>query len=110
MFPKPIEQPLRRAQIAYTIALPIALILWLLPLLGVADHLVKPAATLPQGNYFGCRRQIAFWQLRRGVHNSPIGAIHPQLVQGDDPDGDRRRGAVLPDGLCAGIYRFRATF
>ena len=35
MFPKPIEQAAPTTRFGYNIALPIALLLWLLPLLGV---------------------------------------------------------------------------
>lgn len=41
MFPKPIEHAAPSTQILYKVALPIALILWLLPLLGVAMTSLK---------------------------------------------------------------------
>ena len=53
MFPRPIQQRSQTAQWMYSIALPLALILWLFPLLGVAITSVRPAADLAQGNYFG---------------------------------------------------------
>ena len=53
MFPTPIEKTSKPVQWLYTIALPLALLLWLLPLLGVALTSVRPASDLAQGNYFG---------------------------------------------------------
>ena len=53
MFPRPIEQTSRASQIMYKVALPIALLIWLFPLLGVALTSLRPASDLAQGNYFG---------------------------------------------------------
>ena len=53
MFPRPIQQTSTGTQWLYTIALPIALIIWLFPLLGVALTSLRPASDLAQGNYFG---------------------------------------------------------
>jgi multiple sugar transport system permease protein len=103
MFPRPIERSRRlRPSFAYKVALPIALILWLLPLLGVAMTSLKPSSDLAAGNYFGWPEPDRLLELCRGVHQFADRAIHPQLVQGDDPHGDRRRGDFLPVGLCAG--------
>ena len=43
MFPRPIQQASNSRQWLYTIAVPAALFLWLLPLLGVALTSVRPA-------------------------------------------------------------------
>ncbi|WP_209507605.1 MULTISPECIES: carbohydrate ABC transporter permease [unclassified Ruegeria] len=53
MFPKPIEKQPRAAQITYQAMLPIALLLWLGPLLAVALFSVKPAADFTNANYWG---------------------------------------------------------
>ena len=49
MFPRPIEQTSRATQIMYKVALPVALILWLFPLLGVALTSLRPASDLEIG-------------------------------------------------------------
>ncbi len=59
MFPKPIQKATPPMQWLYAIALPVALLLWLLPLLGVAVTSVRPASDLAQGNYFGMPSTIA---------------------------------------------------
>jgi len=53
MFPKPLEKSSRTWQISYQILLPFALILWLLPLLAVANFSIKPEADFVNGNYWG---------------------------------------------------------
>jgi multiple sugar transport system permease protein len=53
MFPTPIQRRSPVAQFLYKAFLPVALILWLLPLIGVAITSVRPASDLASGNYFG---------------------------------------------------------
>ena len=53
MFPRPIEQSSRAWQVGYQSLLPLALIMWLLPLIAVAIFSVKPASDFTQGNYWG---------------------------------------------------------
>ncbi len=53
MFPRPIQQASPGAQTAYKTLLPIALIMWLLPLIAVAMFSIKPASDFTQGNYWG---------------------------------------------------------
>ena len=53
MFPQPIEKQPQTAQLAYKTMLPIALLLWLAPLLAVALFSIKPDADFTSGNYWG---------------------------------------------------------
>jgi multiple sugar transport system permease protein len=53
MFPRPIQQSSAGAQTLYKTMLPIALIMWLLPLIAVAMFSIKPASDFTQGNYWG---------------------------------------------------------
>ena len=53
MFPRPIEKTSTGLQIAYKIALPIALFIWLLPLLAIFMTSIRPAADINSGNMFG---------------------------------------------------------
>ena len=46
MFPTPIQQRSRASQFSYQVFLPIALILWLLPLIAVMIFSIKPMAIL----------------------------------------------------------------
>ena len=74
MFPKPIAKASPLAQTAYKLFLPIALILWLLPLIGIAITSIRPSADLAAGNYFGMPSGFAFWENYSSVFkNSNIG-------------------------------------
>ncbi len=53
MFPTPIAKKSRGYQRTYQAVLPIALVLWLLPLIAVAMFSIKPAADFANGNYWG---------------------------------------------------------
>ena len=53
MFPRPIEQQSRAVQIGYQAFLPVALLLWLAPLVAVAVFSIKPDADFVNANYWG---------------------------------------------------------
>ena len=53
MFPTPLEKTSRSWQISYQVLLPIMLIIWLLPLIAVANFSIKPEADFVNGNYWG---------------------------------------------------------
>lgn len=53
MYPRPIEQSSQAWRVGYQAMLPIALLLWLAPLIAVAIFSVKPGADFTQGNYWG---------------------------------------------------------
>lgn len=109
MFPRPIAQRSRAAQLTYQALLPAALILWLLPLLGIAMTSIKPSSDLASGNYFGLPSHIAlenYWSvlfefdLWKYIRNSFIVTI-PTVI-----------GAVALScltGFALGIYRFKGN-
>ncbi|TFL19957.1 carbohydrate ABC transporter permease [Jannaschia formosa] len=53
MFPRPIQTQSPAAQATYKALLPVALILWLLPLIAVMLFSVRPEADFSSGNYWG---------------------------------------------------------
>ncbi|MEM1360614.1 MAG: carbohydrate ABC transporter permease [Pseudomonadota bacterium] len=53
MFPAPIAKSTPSVRVGYQTLLPLALILWLLPLIAVAVFSIKPDADFAQGNYWG---------------------------------------------------------
>ncbi|MDJ0827299.1 MAG: carbohydrate ABC transporter permease [Rhodobacter sp.] len=53
MFPAPIQKRSQAAQITYQTFLPLALLLWLAPLLAVAIFSIKPDADFVNANYWG---------------------------------------------------------
>jgi len=62
MFPKPIKNYSIGAQLAYKLALPIALVLWLLPLLAIFMTSVRPASDIATGNVFGIPSSFQMFQ------------------------------------------------
>jgi multiple sugar transport system permease protein len=72
MFPRPIAKASPATQWLYAAALPIALFLWLLPLLGVALTSVRPASDLAQGNYFGIPSTFAWHNYVDIFLNTPL--------------------------------------
>ena len=61
MFPTPIEKTSRSWQLTYQALLPVALIVWLLPLIAVATFSIKPATDFASGNYWGLPSSFEFF-------------------------------------------------
>ena len=59
MFPKPIEKSGPAARFAYQAFLPVALILWLLPLLAILLTSIRSAKDINSGNVFGWPSEFA---------------------------------------------------
>jgi multiple sugar transport system permease protein len=110
MFPRPIAQASRGAQLSYQGLIPLALILWLLPLIAVAIFSVKPAGDFAAGNYWGWPAEFAGVenytrvftdsQMPRYILNSFMITI-PTVI-----------GAVALScmtGFALGVYRFRGN-
>lgn len=62
MFPVPIEKKSVGSQTAYKLSLPIALFLWLLPLLAIFMTSIRPASDIAVGNVFGIPSSFQFFQ------------------------------------------------
>ena len=62
MFPRPVEKYPAWAQLSYKIILPIALVLWLLPLLAIFLTSIRPAADINTGNVFGIPSSFQMFQ------------------------------------------------
>ena len=60
MFPTPIQQRSRASQFSYQVFLPIALILWLLPLIAVMIFSIKPDGDFVKGNFWGLPLPLNF--------------------------------------------------
>jgi multiple sugar transport system permease protein len=109
MFPRPIEQQSRAVRIGYQVALPLALILWLLPLIGVAITSVKPASDLASGNYFGMPSYLAFSNYAEVFTNSPIGQYIWNSFKVTIPTVIGTLVLSCLTGFALGIYKFRAN-
>jgi multiple sugar transport system permease protein len=58
MFPTPIERATPPVRLAYRIALPVSVVLWLLPLLAIMLTSVRSLEEINQGNYWGVPRSL----------------------------------------------------
>ena len=61
MFPTPIEKRSRGVQITYQALVPLALIMWLLPLIAVALFSIRPLTDFTNGNYWGMPSSFEFF-------------------------------------------------
>lgn len=109
MFPKPIEHTAAATQVLYKVALPLALILWLLPLLGVAMTSLKPSSDLAAGNYFGLPSQIAFSNYADVFSNSPIGKYILNSFKVTIPTVIGAVAISCLSGFALAVYRFRTN-
>ena len=110
MFPTPIKSRPRSAQITYQALVPLALIMWLLPLIAVAMFSIRPLADFTGGNYWGMPSSFEFFanygkvllesDMPRYMWNSILITV-PTVI-----------GAVALScmtGFALGIYRFRGN-
>ncbi|OYW61265.1 MAG: sugar ABC transporter permease [Rhodobacterales bacterium 12-65-15] len=109
MFPRPIQQSGPAAQWLYTIALPIALVIWLFPLLGVALTSLRPASDLAQGNYFGMPSGIAWENYVYIFTETPIGQYMLNSIWVTVPTVIGAVGLSLMTGFALAVYGFRAN-
>jgi multiple sugar transport system permease protein len=109
MFPRPIEQTAPAVQWMYKIALPAALVLWLLPLIGVAVTSVRPASDLAQGNYFGMPSYLAFENYADVFRNTPMGKYILNSFIVTIPTVIGAVALSLMTGFALAVYRFRGN-
>lgn len=109
MFPRPIQQSSTGTQWLYTIALPIALVLWLFPLLGVALTSLRPASDLAQGNYFGMPSGIAWENYAFIFTQTPIGQYMINSLWVTIPTVIGAVGLSLMTGFALAVYGFRGN-
>jgi len=109
MFPRPIQQVSAPVRVAYQIALPVALVLWLLPLIGVAITSVRPASDLAQGNYFGMPSGLAWSNYLEVFQNTPIAAYLRNSFYVTIPTVIGAVALSTMTGFALGVYRFRGN-
>ena len=110
MFPTPIQRRAPAAQATYKALLPLALALWLLPLIAVAVFSIRPDADFTAGNYWGLPSSFDLVpnyaqvflnsDMPRYLWNSVLITV-PTVI-----------GAVALScmtGFALGIYRFRGN-
>ena len=109
MFPRPIQQSSPAVQWLYTIALPVALLIWLFPLLGVALTSLRPASDLAQGNYFGVPSGIAWENYIFIFTETPIGQYMINSLWVTIPTVIGAVSLSLMTGFALAVYGFRGN-
>jgi multiple sugar transport system permease protein len=109
MFPRPVQQAAVPTRIAYQVALPVVLLLWLLPLLGVALTSVRPASDLAQGNYFGWPSGLAFENYVEVFTQSPMAQYMWNSFRVTIPTVIGAVALSCLTGFALGVYRFRGN-
>jgi len=109
MFPRPIEKAPRGAQVAYQVALPIALFFWLAPLVAVALFSIRPDVDFTTGNYWGWPSSIEFFSNYGQVFNSamPRYILNSFLITVPTVIGAVALSAMA--GFALGIYKFKGN-
>lgn len=108
MFPAPIHKASPGARLAYSALLPVALVVWLLPLIGVAVTSVRPAGDLAAGNYFGLPSGFASVENYSAVfQNSPIGQYILNSFKVTIPTVVGAVALSCLTGFALAVYRFK---
>ena len=110
MFPTPIENASARTRITYQVALPIALIFWLLPLLAVALTSVRSAADITAGNYWGWPTSFNLTENYTAIFvNTPIGKYILNSFRVTIPTVIGAVGLSCMTGFALAVYKFRGN-
>ncbi|KQV27177.1 sugar ABC transporter permease [Rhizobium sp. Root1203] len=110
MFPTPIAKASAPARLAYRLLLPVSLVCWLLPLIGVLMTSVRPLGDLAAGNYFGLPSRIDFTENYGALFSSsPIGhyLLNSLLITLPSVAGAIALACLA--GFALSTYRFRGN-
>jgi multiple sugar transport system permease protein len=110
MFPTAIEKTSPATQAAYRIALPLSLILWLLPLLAVALTSVRSIEDLNRGNFWGWPTSIEFVANYTAIFTtSPMGRFIVNSLLITIPAVAGTLALSCMAGYALAKYRFRGS-
>lgn len=109
MFPRPIETRSELAQILYKISVPLALIIWLLPLLAVMLTSIRSAGDINAGNYWGWPTSFNLAENYSAVfQNSPIAEYIFNSFKITLPTVALTLALSCLTGYALAIYKFKA--
>jgi multiple sugar transport system permease protein len=110
MFPTPIAKTSPLTQTAYKVLLPVALLLWLLPLIGIAITSIRPSSDLAAGNYFGWPSGFDFIRNYSAVfENSNIGWYILNSFKVTVPTVIGAVGLSCLTGYALAVYKFKSN-
>lgn len=108
MFPTPIAKTSRSWQLTYQSILPVALILWLLPLIAVALFSIKPEADFTGGNYWNLPSYFAgFENYSRVLFDSDMPRYMLNSLMITIPTAIGAVALSCMTGFALGVYRFK---
>ena len=111
MFPRPIQETSRRRQIIYKVALPISLIIWLLPMIAIVATAGRSLSDLNSGNYWGIPSEWAFVDNFNAVFGSSsvgIYLLNSVIITLPSIVGALFLSTLAGAGLA--LYKFRGRF
>jgi multiple sugar transport system permease protein len=110
MFPTPIAKTKPWVQTTYKVMLPIALVIWLLPLIGIAVTSIRPSTDLAAGNYFGWPSGFDFVKNYSAVfENSNIGWYILNSFKVTIPTVIGAVGLSCLTGYALAVYKFKSN-
>lgn len=110
MFPRPIEKSSANVQLAYKTFLPVALFLWLLPLLAIFMTSIRPASDINTGNVFGWPSSFEMFQNYTAVFTqSEAGQYFLNSIWITVPTVIISVALACLAGYALAIYRFKAA-
>ena len=110
MFPRPIEKSSPAVQRAYKVFLPVALFIWLLPLLAILMTSIRPASDINSGNVFGWPSSFQFIENYTAVFTqSEAGQYFWNSVLITFPTAIISVALACLAGYALAIYRFKAA-
>ncbi len=110
MFPTPIAKTSPWVRRSYKWLLPVALFVWLLPLIGIAVTSIRPSADLAAGNYFGMPSGFAGVENYSAVfQNSNIGYYILNSFKVTIPTVIGAVGLSCLTGYALAVYKFRGN-
>ncbi len=110
MFPAPIEKASPAARAGYQSLLPLALILWLMPLIAVAIFSIKPDSDFTTGNYWGWPSSFEMFNNYGKVFfasDMPRYLLNSVLITVPTVIGAVALSTMT--GFALGIYKFRGN-
>ena len=110
MFPTPIEKRSRAAQLTYQSFLPVALVLWLLPLIAVFIFSIKPAEDFASGNFWTLPSSFEMFNNYGKVFfesNMPRYLLNSMFITIPTVIGAVALSAMA--GFALGVYRFKGN-
>lgn len=109
MFPTPIAHASSSARVAYKVALPVSLVFWLLPLIGVMVTSIRPGSDLAMGNYFGIPSSIEFSNYLTVFQNTPMGLFILNSFRVTIPTVIGAVALSCLTGYALSTYKFKAN-